>query len=58
MWKKKKSKAIKQKKEEKKTCISSAIEAKIEGKRMLLIKAKRVRKLASENPPLLLLVSK
>nr|XP_027120893.1 uncharacterized protein LOC113737958 [Coffea arabica] len=48
----------KQKKERKKAIDSSASEVKIEGKQMLLIKAKKVRKLMRDEQPLLMLVSK
>nr|XP_027102838.1 uncharacterized protein LOC113724095 [Coffea arabica] len=56
--KRKENERAEAKKERKKAIDSSASEVKIEGKQMLLIKAKKVRKLMRDEQPLLMLVSK
>nr|XP_027088637.1 uncharacterized protein LOC113709988 [Coffea arabica] len=56
--KRKENERAEAKKERKKAIDSSASEVKIEGKQMLLMKAKKVRKLMRDEQPLLMLVSK
>ncbi|XP_071939939.1 uncharacterized protein [Coffea arabica] len=56
--KRKENERVEAKKERKKAIDSSASEVKSEGKQMLLIKAKKVRKLMTDEQPLLMLVSK
>nr|XP_027098877.1 uncharacterized protein LOC113718156 [Coffea arabica] len=56
--KRKENERAEAKNERKRAIDSSASEVKIEGKQMLLIKAKKVRKLMRDEQPLLMLVSK